>query len=61
MKYFVTVIQVSASKFDVMFFHGETSSRLFPQTSKHGVCVHIAEATKDSEIAAFKLAENMSK
>lgn len=57
---FVTVIQTQANKFDVFFFNAEASTRLYPQTSKQGICVHIAEATKESEKYCFQLAENMN-
>jgi len=60
MAYFVTVIQTQANKFDVFFFNAETSTRLYPQTSKQGVCIHIAEATKESEKYCFQLAEKMN-
>ena len=58
---FVTVIQTQANVFDVFFFNAETSSRLYPQTSKKGVCVYIAESTPENVKHCFQLAERMNK
>lgn len=57
---FVTLIQTSASKFDVFFFNAETQTRLYPQTREKGVTVHILESTKTNDEFMFSLAEKMN-
>lgn len=59
-KRFVTVIQISAYKFDVFFFDGESESRLYPQTSLKGVTVHACESNKHNDKYCFKLANDLN-
>lgn len=57
---FVTLIQTGANKYDVFFFNAETSTRLFPQTSKVGVTMAIRESNKENDKYIFNLAEQMN-
>lgn len=60
MKTFVAVIQINSKQFDIFKFNSTTSTRLFPQTSKVGVCVHIMESTNDNDRYCISLAEKMN-
>jgi hypothetical protein len=60
MKTYSTLIQTSARNFDVVRFNAESESRLYPQTSKIGICVAIRESNESNEKYLFELAENMT-
>lgn len=59
MKTYSTLIQTSARNFDVVRFNAESETRLYPQTSKLGICVAIRESNEVNEKFLFDLAQNM--
>ena len=60
MKTFVTVIQISASKFDVFFFNGESVGRINRGNDYKGVMVTCFESNKQNDEYCFTLANNMN-
>lgn len=60
MKTFVTVIQVSANKFDVFKFVGNTQKSIYPQTSEKGIVVACWESNAQNDKYCFDLAEKMN-
>lgn len=57
---FVTVIQISASKFDVFKFNGTSQKSIHPQTREKGALVTCWESTSQNDDYCFKLAEKMN-
>lgn len=60
MKTFVTVIQTTATKFDVFKFSGATQKSIYPQTNKLGVVVSVWESSDQNDKYCFELAEKMN-
>jgi hypothetical protein len=60
MKRFVTVLQISASKFDVLFFTGNTQISIFPLYRKFGIAITIWESNTNNDKYCFQLADKLN-
>jgi len=56
MKHFVTVTQITSTKFDVEFLQAETSTRIKPK----GMLITVWERNEQNERYCFNLAELMN-
>ena len=57
---FVTVMQVSANKFDVFKFNGISQKSIYPQTREKGILISCWESNEQNDKYCFGLAEKMN-
>lgn len=57
---FVTVMQVSANKFGVFKFNGNSQKSIYPQTREKGIVISCWVSNEQNDKYCFELAEKMN-